>query len=53
MYRSLFVTKYRQKYRWLRTHSYHQLHHSLDLDLNLNLNLNLNPLLYRAFFAKS
>jgi hypothetical protein len=48
MYRSLFVEKYRQKYRGLRTRLYRQLRLPFDFDLNLdlcsdlNLNLNLN-----------
>jgi hypothetical protein len=49
----MFVGKYRQTYRRLRTRAYRQLHLSLYLDLDLNLNLSLNPLPYHALFAKS
>jgi hypothetical protein len=46
MYGSLFVRKYRQKHRRLRTRLYHE--QCLSFHLDLNLDLNLNPQLFVA-----
>jgi hypothetical protein len=51
-YRSLFVWKYEQKDRRLRTHLHNQMLLSFHLDLNLDLNLHFYPSLYGALLKQ-